>query len=54
MWQNWTNAILGIAIIIIAFLGLSGATLLWSLLILGAIIMIVGFWGGASTTEATR
>jgi hypothetical protein len=26
MWQNWTNGILGIAVIVVAFLGLEGAT----------------------------
>ncbi len=53
MWQDWTNAVLGLAVIAVAFMGLDAATLMWTLGILGAVIAIVGFWGAASLPEST-
>lgn len=53
MWQDLTNAILGLAVIVVAFLGLSGATLGWTLGILGAVIAVVGFWGATSISESS-
>jgi hypothetical protein len=61
MWQDWTNGVLGLALVGVAFLGLSGSTLLtgstlmWALAGGGAIVAIVGFWGaGESTTNTTH
>jgi divalent metal cation (Fe/Co/Zn/Cd) transporter len=51
MWQNYTNAVLGIAVLVVAFLGLTDTTLTWTLGILGVLIAIVGFWGGSSLGE---
>lgn len=47
MWEDWTNAILGLALLVLAFFSLSGATLMWTLGIGGAIIAIVGFIGAS-------
>ncbi len=45
MWQDWINGVLGVAVIVVAFLGLTGNALVWTLGVLGAVIAIVGFWG---------
>jgi VIT1/CCC1 family predicted Fe2+/Mn2+ transporter len=47
MWQQWTNGILGLWIILLAFLNLSGTALVWTLAISGIAIAILGFWGGS-------
>jgi hypothetical protein len=52
MWQDWTNAVLGLAVIAVAFLGLTGSTLMWTLGILGAVIAIVGLWGASALSES--
>lgn len=57
MWQDWTNAVLGLAVIAVAFMGLDSTTLTWTLGGLGAIIAIVGFWAAVSLggeSESTR
>ena len=58
MWQDWINGVLGVAVIVVAFLGLTGNELVWTLGLLGAGIAIVGFWGAGmyvnESTSATR
>lgn len=56
MWQDWTNGVLGLAIIGVAIYGYSvtGATLGWMFGILGAVIAVIGFWGAASSPESTK
>jgi hypothetical protein len=54
MWQDWINGVLGLVVIGIAFLGLTGSALMWTLVVVGAVIAVVGFWGaGVSTTSTT-
>jgi hypothetical protein len=56
MWMDWINGLLGLGVIGVAFLGLTGATLGWTLGILGAVIAILGFWSanaGAVPTVKT-
>jgi len=56
MWQDWTNGVLGLALIVVAFLGLTGSTLLtgsalmWTLAVGGVVVAIVGFWGASEVT----
>jgi hypothetical protein len=45
MWQQWVNGILGLWVIVVAFLGFTGATLMWTLAITGIVVAILGFWG---------
>jgi len=45
MWQQWVNGILGLWVIVVAFLGFTGSTLLWTLVITGVVVAILGFWG---------
>jgi hypothetical protein len=44
MWQQWVNAILGLAVLATPFLALSAATLTWTLVIAGAAIAILSVW----------
>lgn len=53
MWQNYVNAFLGFCLVVVAFLGLTGITLAWTLGILGAAIIVFGIWGaGVLSTES--
>jgi hypothetical protein len=45
MWQQWVNAILGLAVIATPFVGLSADTLLWALAIEGAAVAVLAVWG---------
>ena len=45
MWQQWVNGILGLWVIVVAFLGFTGNTLMWTLVITGVVVAILGFWG---------
>ncbi len=51
MWQHWTNVILGLCVLGVAFLNLSGSTLVWTLGVLGALVAIVGFSGTLARSE---
>ena len=47
MWQDWINGILGIWVIVIAFLGLTGSAFTWTVVVTGVVIAILGFWAAA-------
>lgn len=53
MWKQWVNALLGAATIAVPFLGLTGATLAWTLAIMGAVVLVLSLWtaGEVSTDE---
>ncbi len=53
MWQDWINGILGLAIIGLAFMNLSGTTLAWSLGVIGVIIAALGFWAAGTAGPKT-
>ena len=48
MWQNWVNGILGIWVIVVAFLGFTGSTLMWTLVVTGLVVAILGFWAAGA------
>ena len=48
MWQQWINALLGLAIIVVPFLGLTGDAFTWTLAILGIAIAALGVWGAVA------
>ena len=54
MIQNWVNAVLGLVVIGVAFMGFSAATLTWTLVVVGAAIAIVGFWGATAEGGGER
>jgi hypothetical protein len=51
MWQQWTNAILGLWIVAVPFIGLTTTALTWTLAITGIAIAILGFWGAQETVD---
>jgi hypothetical protein len=46
MLQNYLNALFGLAVFSVAFMGLTSVGVAWTLGILGAATFIVGIWGG--------
>ena len=52
MWQDYANALLGLCVLVVAFLGLDATTLMWTLGILGAAIMILGLWGAGALSSS--
>jgi hypothetical protein len=56
MWQQWINAILGLWIIAVPFLGLTGAAFTWTLVVTGVVVAVLAVWGagGYSSQESTR
>ncbi|MES2995058.1 MAG: hypothetical protein V4681_03440 [Patescibacteria group bacterium] len=45
MWQQWLTGLLGLWLVLLAFLGFSGDSLTWSLMITGFLVTALGFWG---------
>ncbi len=45
MWQQWVQALLGLWVIIVPFIGLTGNALSWTLAVTGIIIAALGVWG---------
>ncbi len=54
MGRNIINGILGIAVLVAAFMGLTGGALTWTLAILGILIAIIGFSGGSMQSSTYR
>jgi len=51
MWKQWINALLGAATIAVPFLGLTGATLVWTLVIMGAVVLALSLWTAGEVTR---
>jgi len=51
MWQLWLTGILGLAIVFIGLLGLSGLTLTWTLIVMGFLVAALGFWAAGVIDE---
>ena len=45
MWQQWINAILGLWVIAVPFLALTGASLMWTLVVTGVVVAALAVWG---------
>ena len=45
MWQQWVNAVLGLWVIAVPFIGITGAALVWTLAITGLVMAILAVWG---------
>jgi hypothetical protein len=52
MWKSWLNGILGLVIIVAAFMGLTGATLTWTLVVLGVLVAILSFWSAVADGDS--
>ena len=55
MWQQYTNALLGLCLVGIAFFaaGVMDATVAWAVGILGAAIAVLGLWGAGAFSSET-
>ncbi len=51
MWQQWVNALLGLWTIAVPFMGFSGNTLVWSLMITGLAIAVLSIWSMQEKTS---
>jgi predicted ferric reductase len=51
MWQHWINALLGLAVIVVPFIGLSASAFSWTLAILGIAIAVIGLWGALESSD---
>ena len=51
MWKQWSNAILGAATIVVPFLGLTGTTLVWTLVVMGTAVLILSLWAAGEVTK---
>ncbi len=51
MWQQWLTGILGLAIVLIGIMGLSGLALTWSLIVVGFLVAAIGFYAAGVTEE---
>lgn len=54
MWQQWINALLGLWVLAIAFLGFSGDALMWTLAVTGLAIAVLGVWGAMQDEQMTE
>lgn len=54
MWQQWINGILGLWVILVPFLGLTTSALMWTLVVTGVVIAVLGFWGAAEAQSEER
>lgn len=52
MWKQWVNAILGLLVLAVPFLGLSAAALTWTLAISGIIVAVLAIWSVAESSSA--
>lgn len=51
MWQQWVNGILGLWILLSAFLPFQDRTVMWNLIIVGLAVTVLGFWSATSTSK---
>lgn len=56
MWKQWVNAILGLLVLAVPFLGLTPAAFTWTLAIAGIVIAVLSVWSVAevSATDSER
>lgn len=53
MWKQWVNAILGLLVLAVPFLGLTTAAFTWTLAIAGVIVAVLSVWSVAEASSAT-
>lgn len=54
MWQQWVNGVLGLWLILSAFIGFTPSAMTTNLVIVGIVVAILGFWGATVTNQAMR
>ena len=56
MWKQWVNAILGLLVLAVPFLGLTTAAFTWTLAIAGILVAVLAVWSvaeGSTSSERT-
>ncbi|MFH1173272.1 MAG: SPW repeat protein [bacterium] len=48
MWQAWVSGVIGLWLILSAFLGFSNDFMVWNLVITGILVAVFGFWTAGS------
>jgi len=51
MWQQWVNAVLGLWVMAVPFLGFATDTLKWTLAVTGLVIAALAVWGASLLTS---
>lgn len=51
MWKQWINAFVGAGTIAVPFLGITGSALVWTLAIMGAIVLILSLWAAGEVSN---
>lgn len=54
MWQQWVNAVLGLWIVAVPFIGMNGANLMWTLVVSGIIVSGLALWGALYEQSETH
>jgi hypothetical protein len=44
MWKQWVNALMGAGTLVVPFLGLTSASLAGTLVVMGAVVLILSLW----------
>ncbi|HET8581187.1 MAG TPA: hypothetical protein VFL98_01825 [Candidatus Paceibacterota bacterium] len=52
MWQQWVNAVLGLWVIILPLLNLTGSAALWIPIATGAMITVLSVWAAGRSAIA--
>jgi len=51
MWRQWTNAVLGLVVLVVPFLGLTSTVFMWTLVTVGLAVTILAVWGASQETQ---
>lgn len=51
MWYHWLTGIMGLGIVLVGLLGLSGLLLTWTLIVVGFLVAALGFFAAGATEE---
>jgi NO-binding membrane sensor protein with MHYT domain len=54
MLKQWINAILGLGVIAMPFMGMTAITTMWTLVIAGIVITVLSMWSVYEYTEDAR
>jgi hypothetical protein len=51
MWKLWLTGIIGLGIVLVGLMGLSGLTLTWTLIVTGFLVAALSFWAAGAIDE---
>ena len=54
MWQDWINGILGLWLILSAFVGMSVGATMANLVIVGIVVAALGFWAAGQRYQQSN